>query len=777
MKKSIKPSIWMDGGLLWLWMTGLGGCLISYLELSVKTIELLLGVTGIAAIYVSLQILKKEYQKIVELGLMLCWTILGLIFFSYIKDGINVILNAGISLIGQRFPYVFPEFPVHTEKENYEFVTTMVCLWLSVLLSWAGRYLIRSGNRILLGIGLGIYFILQMVLGHAPVFFWNLTVFVTILLIWQRGHGEKLTGGIHPLALTENGILMLVLGCFVFGALQLILPKSDYEKAEIIVQRREQLEEKIEEERFGSESNGMPEGDFRELGPLVLTENPVLEITMSEPESYYLRGFEGSIYTGTGWEASSGEERWKYRDLFYWLHEEGLYGQEILGQAAIALDSELREKDTNTITVKNLTASSQYYYTPYELLAEEETRQNLEYAQQKVGDEGLISVKLQGNRSYSYEALSDQVTRFYYLTSKLYRDEDLDETGRFYQKLEGYYNQYVYETYLQLPENLKLELSKSLGNYNMAEGEKHADYTEAKQNILYYLNAECFYNQDIEEDWSGSDFIVDFLNRSKTGYSVHYASAVVMMFRYYGIPARYVEGYLVTPDDVESMEADEPYTLDETHAHAWAEYYQDGVGWLPFETTPSYMNVMKKAEEYQDISGAVTGSSQNSLEEEEEEETVEEDEEEKIDWLLVCEIVLFVLICLALLVFLGLLIWAFVQRRKSQKIKRMFTSADRNAAVRSIFTYTMNILSVAGLSIENTSLYAYQDSMEQMFDQDVRDKYVRVVQIRQEAVYSTHEISEEQRKEILDFKDLIWKRVYNGSNWVQKFQLKYIYYL
>ncbi|MEI3176058.1 MAG: transglutaminase domain-containing protein [Lachnospiraceae bacterium] len=98
------------------------------------------------------------------------------------------------------------------------------------------------------------------------------------------------------------------------------------------------------------------------------------------------------------------------------------------------------------------------------------------------------------------------------------------------------------------------------------------------------------------------------LKNTKEGYSVHFASAAVLMFRYYGIPARYVEGYLITPEDAKAMTAGEAYALDDTHAHAWAEYYQDGVGWLPFEATPSYLNVMGQAEQFQDISG-VDGSS------------------------------------------------------------------------------------------------------------------------------------------------------------------------
>ena len=62
------------------------------------------------------------------------------------------------------------------------------------------------------------------------------------------------------------------------------------------------------------------------------------------------------------------------------------------------------------------------------------------------------------------------------------------------------------------------------------------------------------------------------------------------MFRYFGIPARYVEGYLIKQTDAEKMRPGEPFTLTQKHAHAWAEYYIDGIGWLPFECTPGYID-------------------------------------------------------------------------------------------------------------------------------------------------------------------------------------------
>lgn len=80
----------------------------------------------------------------------------------------------------------------------------------------------------------------------------------------------------------------------------------------------------------------------------------------------------------------------------------------------------------------------------------------------------------------------------------------------------------------------------------------------------------------------------DFLERtiqSGRGWNVHYATAAVLMLRYYGVPARYVEGFYLP-----EKEAQKECYLTKAHAHAWAELYLDGVGFVPFEVTPGYWN-------------------------------------------------------------------------------------------------------------------------------------------------------------------------------------------
>lgn len=78
-----------------------------------------------------------------------------------------------------------------------------------------------------------------------------------------------------------------------------------------------------------------------------------------------------------------------------------------------------------------------------------------------------------------------------------------------------------------------------------------------------------------------ADFALWFLKESDTGYCVHYASAAAVLLRAAGIPARYVSGYLV------KTQADQTVNVRHKDAHAWAEYYIPGVGWMMLEATAS----------------------------------------------------------------------------------------------------------------------------------------------------------------------------------------------
>jgi transglutaminase-like putative cysteine protease len=86
-------------------------------------------------------------------------------------------------------------------------------------------------------------------------------------------------------------------------------------------------------------------------------------------------------------------------------------------------------------------------------------------------------------------------------------------------------------------------------------------------------------------DGGGADVIGTFLE-VKRGYCVHFASAMAIMARTLGIPARIAMGYLPgTPSSDIPGELGR-FNVDSHDLHAWPELYFVGVGWVPFEPTP-----------------------------------------------------------------------------------------------------------------------------------------------------------------------------------------------
>lgn len=765
-----------DSLYLWMFLVGFGCWLASLLELKISGMI----VTAVALpVAVLLMILLYGSKKMKYVGLFVWYTLLALVlalFFDTLLYGKNLLLNQVMDTIGKQYPYFLPEYPVMIPEEQYLMLATTSYIWMLGFISIIGAYLVLAGNRFLTGLLLLVSLTAQAVSGIYAPFVWNLLWLCILAALWFRVHGKKLPKTRIRWASLEQLIPLLFLTVLLVFCICAVKTPDTYEKNEAAALGKAAVLSALEEKRYSGDAEILPDGDFENLGSFAPENKEVLSVTMSEPESYYLRGFTGSVYTGSGWEETDSETRWEKKSLFYWLHEDGYYGQEALALAADALGE--TEEEKNRIEIENVGASSKYCYVPYELLDNE--NELLGLSEQKIGDEGLLTLDSEGSRSYVYQALSNQVVNYPSLAAKLLDEENLSEEEKEYQKLESYYNEFVYDTYLDLPQEIKSTLYHLLGNAEIESGEKHASYTDARQNILYALTSGYTYSEELAENWNGEDFIYEFLNLSKTGYSVHYASAAVMMFRYYGIPARYVEGYLITPTDVENMTAGQAYILDDAYSHAWVEFYQDGVGWLPFEVTPSYLNVMEQADDYQDISGVVGELKEEEPEENEEDETEEDSEGEdgtEIDWLHILEIILLIIIGMLLLLLLTFILWVLVKRRQSRKAKKAFDDPDMRTAISSLFTYSMNILSVSGLRIRNVSLYRYEKQICHMFDEETKAAYREIVDIRQEALYSNHEISMEQKEKLVQFKDKVWNRIYKNGSWIQKLQLKYIYFL
>ena len=104
-------------------------------------------------------------------------------------------------------------------------------------------------------------------------------------------------------------------------------------------------------------------------------------------------------------------------------------------------------------------------------------------------------------------------------------------------------------------------------------------YDKAKA-IEAYLRAYP-YNLEIGAPPEGQDVTDYFLFDLKKGYCDYYATALVVLARSSGLPARFVSGY--APGEYDAQHA--RYIVRELHAHSWAEVYFPEIGWVEFEPT------------------------------------------------------------------------------------------------------------------------------------------------------------------------------------------------
>jgi transglutaminase-like putative cysteine protease len=140
------------------------------------------------------------------------------------------------------------------------------------------------------------------------------------------------------------------------------------------------------------------------------------------------------------------------------------------------------------------------------------------------------------------------------------------------------YPQDIRERYLQLPQSLPervRQLAKELTDGKVNAYEKAIAIESYLRTYPYDLNVSAPpENQDV------ADY---FLFDLKKGYCDYYATAMVVLARASGLPARFVSGYSSGSYDAPNAQ----YVVRELNAHSWAEIYFPEIGWIEFEPTAS----------------------------------------------------------------------------------------------------------------------------------------------------------------------------------------------
>lgn len=141
------------------------------------------------------------------------------------------------------------------------------------------------------------------------------------------------------------------------------------------------------------------------------------------------------------------------------------------------------------------------------------------------------------------------------------------------------------EQFLQLPEGIDPEV------YALADHfyQSYARPTERLEAMVQYFQSHYDYSLEVA-DHGDSDFVSFFIMEMESAYCTYFASAFTVLARMQGLPARYVEGFILTKDHMRDHGSTKDIPVTEMMAHAWSEVYLEGMGWMIFEATPAFID-------------------------------------------------------------------------------------------------------------------------------------------------------------------------------------------
>lgn len=456
---------------------------------------------------------------------------------------------------------------------------------------------------------------------------------------------------------------------------------------------------------YDQDTNSMPEGNLKNLKPWKKSDTPALKITMSAPQKLYLRGRIYETYEGTAWTSLHTEDQAEYESLFYWLHQSGFFGQSQIGTAASLVAEAAKEQ----LTVENLSACSAHGYYPYALCGSEALNAD------RIGDAQLPETDV-----LAY--LPGSVPDWYGVQHGLAAAQESDPIARYLLAEEAY------ETYATAMDLQLTNESWSVLNRQLGKDASPRTLAQIREFIRTYLEDTLVYDEEVRTLTGSGDFLQYTLEKSSSGYSVHYATAATLMLRYFGVPARYVEGYFLSAEEASAYQPGDPIILTEEHAHAWAEYYLPGVGFVPFEVTPGYID-----DEELELGGSLSQNAQTYTGEHlkyaqvEQPERIEEPEQDRFSFSLKPVHLLYLLI--VLLVVLAVII--LVKRKKFRNALAAIDIAPNRDAIAMRFGYAIRLLSsCAGIQVSGSE---------------------QAAELNREALFSNHEMTDCQRTEMDDY--------------------------
>ncbi len=330
-------------------------------------------------------------------------------------------------------------------------------------------------------------------------------------------------------------------------------------------------------------------------------EQEIIRVTYEGTEPLYLRGDIGIDFSGTGWSSpvASLPKAWKdsglsqsYRPcegrVIHTLLDAGGYEpDEFLVADVVNIDYLC---DTSVVFLPAYTAEFSYYTNEmFNVFGDFAVRVCDEYGNVNSVQCTAIIPRFTNcddkKDSARFEQLMAVLTENNLDVNRFYRTA-VPEMSEFENVLDDY-RDYVFEQYTRIPTDVSEELQAFMRGEGIAYERISDEEQRSRQSDIYNISAEIAdflrenYTYSLSADIDEADPVMSFLKTTKQGHCALYASAMTLMLRNIGIPARYCTGFMVDGSRGTVV------TLKAKNLHAWCEVYVCGYGWVTFDPTSS----------------------------------------------------------------------------------------------------------------------------------------------------------------------------------------------
>lgn len=688
-------------------------------------------------------LLKTKHENWFYLGTLILMLILTLVCRKQVLEGFRIFWNTASDAMVSGTGRVLPEWELQLSKEQGGlclslFASIMACV---ISLICCG---LTSGAPAVLAVMLPALMLFGMVTFGADVsFIWILPVLIASVLILIYS-GWRKRGSLAPVMM--SWAVSGTVACLLIAVA--MLPGMQNWSAEI----RESVHESIHESKYETKYTTLPEGDFSDYRKKEQKAKQALAVTMEDPQQLYLRGFTGAVFTGDTWEALDTEALAKKKDLLYWLNLNA-FNQNAQFDAAAAYAG----LNQNTVTIQNIGACSYYRYVPFSLGKGTLTKP------ENLNTDGVFG---DGERSYVYSVTAATADEIMQVLTHLQLSEDPAVLQ--YRKAESGYRQFINHYYLQVPEEIKTMLQEQWDEIASRYGDANNLTQQQAQECALIFLSRCFPEEGTPED-------MKLPLETAEGTTFQYATVAAMTLRYFGIPARYAEGYVISREMAAGFDSGETMTVDSSCARAWVEVYQDGIGWIPMDLTPGIGEILEDPDSNDPNKGDSSNKDTTEKKDEEEEEPTEQPEPTGGAMVrIILETILWsLLITLGIILVIFLILWL---RRKLLlgKKEKKFQSTAVSDGIAWIYADTAMLLEKLGFDRGNGSMRDLHEPLEEKYGPEFAVQFDAVTNLNDWAMFSSQTMEEEHRKTARKFHSHVLRKLKSELKWYKRLWLKWV---